>query len=366
MLTEKPAFKKWVSLSAVLGFAFFMLYLYFFTDFTSVVGVIGKTNVLVYALAFLCILGSAVFDTLTWKAILDSLSVETTFSRVFNLSWVGHFVDSFIPGGWTGDVFKTYLLTKDKNVKGSKAAASIIIKDVLELLVILGSLIVGMILLAMNYSISSVIMIAIGITLVFLALPLVLIVYLSTNIAATEKLLRLFERVSAKIKGKQSNPAALQEKVHHQLTEFHDGIMSIKSNPKGMVKPIVYQVFTWIFDIVSLFVVFVALGSLIGVDKVVITNTIVSNIQGQGVALSGFSQVVSSALYTVLGISPILAIASSLLAGFAGFWFRLAISFVYFQITVLERCVPFFCKKCGGWRRKSCKEPKAIESQLIV
>ena len=86
-----------------------------------------------------------------------------------------------------------------------------------------------------------------------------------------------------------------------------------------------------------------------------ITNTIVSNIQGQGVALAGVSQIVSGALYEALGISQGLAYAAGLLALFAGFWFKFVLSFGFFQVTVFERCVPFFCKKCGGWRNRKSK-----------
>jgi uncharacterized protein (TIRG00374 family) len=361
MLTEKPQFKKWVALSAVLGFTVFILYLVFFTDFSEVAIEIAGMNIPTYLLAFVFVICSTIFNALNWKAILNNLQVETTFNRVFSLTWVAIFIDSLIPGGWTGDLFKTYLLAKDKEGTGSKAAASIIIKDVLELIVILGSLIVGMILLVINYSVNTVLLAAIGITLVFLSLPLILIIYLSTNIAATEKLLRAVERLIAKIKGKKSNSTALQEKVHHQLTEFREGILTVKSNPKSMVKPVIYQVFTWIFDVLTLFVVFIAIGSYVGIDKVIITNTVVSNLQGQGVALAGFSQIVSSELYRVLGITGALAFASSLLSGFAAFWFRLVVSFAYFQTTVFERCVPIFCRKCMGWtawRTKTCPEPK--------
>lgn len=360
MLTEKQKFKKWVTLTAVLGFVAFMLYLFFFTNFAEVVTVIEGTNVVIYVLAFLCVMAGSVFDALAWKSCLDNLSVKTTFIRVFNLSWVGHFLDTFIPGGLSGDAFKTYLLTKDKDVNGSKAAASIIIKDVLEFLVVLGSLIVSIVLLALNYSINNVVMIAIGIMMIFLALPLVLIVYLSTNISATEKLLRATQRISAKIKGKETNTAALQEKIHIQITEFHNGIMSMKNNPKAMVKPLFFQTLTWVFEVLSFFLVFIALGSFIGIDKIVITNTIVSNVQSQGVALAGISQIVSSELYTVLGITSGIAIASSLLAGFSSFWFKLLLSFGFFQVTVFERCIPFICNKCMGWtswRTKSCPDP---------
>ena len=359
ILAEKPTFKKWISLSAVLGFAVFILYLVFFTNFAEVGTVLGGINVVIYVLAFLSILAASAFDALAWKSTLDSLSVETTFRRIFSLSWVGHFVDTLIPGGLSGDVFKTYLLTKDKDINGSKAAASIIIKDVLELIVVLGSLIVGIILLALNYSIDATVMTAIGITMIFLALPLVLVVYLSLNVGATEKLLSAIQRISGKFNGKEGKSAALQKKLHSQITEFRDGILSIKTNPKRIVKPAVFQTFTWVFEVLSFFLVFAALGELIGIDKVVITNTIVSNIQGQGVALAGVSQIVSGSLYEALGIPQGMAYAAGLLALFAGFWFKLVLSFGFFQVTVFERCVPFFCKKCGGWRnwrKKTCTE----------
>ena len=337
MLSQKPEFKKWVTLLAVLSFVVFILYFLFFTDLAEVAVVIGGVNVPIYLLAFVSVIGGAVFNALTWKATLDSVSVKTTFRRVFNLSWVGAFLDCIIPGGWSGDVFMTYLISKDKGVDGSKAFASIIIKDVLELVVVLGSLVVGMILLFLNYSVNSVLLIAIGVTLVFLALPLFLIIYLSTNVSATKKLLQIVEKLVARVKKKPFDTKNLESKI----TDFHDGIMSMKNRPRTMVKPLVYQIITWTFDIIALFVVFVALGSMVGIDKIVITNTVVNNIRGQGVALAGFSQIISSQLYGVLGIDISLAQASSLLAGFANFWFRLVVSFVFFQLyglgTIAEK-----------------------------
>ena len=107
MLTQKPSFKKWVTLLAALSFVVFILYFLFFTDLAQVAIVIEGVNVPIYLLAFVCVIGGAVFNALTWKATLDSVSVKTTFRRVFNLSWVGAFLDCIIPGGWSGDVFIT-------------------------------------------------------------------------------------------------------------------------------------------------------------------------------------------------------------------------------------------------------------------
>ena len=357
MLTQKPEFKKWVTLLAALSFVVFILYFLFFTDLGEVAVVIVGVNVPIYLLAFVCVIGGAVFNALTWKATLDSVSIKTTFRRVFNLSWVGAFLDCIIPGGWSGDVFITYLISKDKGVDGSKAFASIIIKDVLELAVVLVSLIFGMILLVLNYSINSVLLIAIGLTLVFLALPLFLIIYLSTNVTATKRLLQVIVRLVARVKDKPFDSTDLENKI----TDFHNGIMSMKNHPRAMAKPLVFQTITWIFDIIALFAVFVALGSMVGVDRIVITNTIVNNIRGQGVALAGFSQIVSSQLYQVLGINISLAQASSLLAGFANFWFRLVVSFVFFQMYGLGTIAEKLLNR--AFKEKTKKDKKDFKKQ---
>jgi len=355
-LTSKPAFKKWISLLAGLGFLVFILYFLFFTDLRKVVVVIEGVSVPIYLLAFVCVIFDALFNALTWKATLDAVEVKTKFRRVFNLIWVGAFVDCLVPGGLAGDLFMTYLLSKDKGVDGAKALASVIIKDVLELVVVLGSVIIGMIFLFLNYSVNSFLLIAIGLTMVFLALPLILIVYLSTNVSATKKLLGILVRAMAKVRSKPFDTTDLENKI----TEFHDGIMSMKKKPRAMVKPIVFQSVTWVFEILALFFVFVALGSQIGVDKIVITNTVVSNIRGQGVALAGFSQIVSSQLYGILGINLSLAQASSLLAGLANFWFRLVIAFVFFQMygigTIAEKIANRAFKKKTKKDKKDFKE----------
>jgi uncharacterized protein (TIRG00374 family) len=114
-LAFKQSFKKWVSLSAFIGFVAFLLYLYFFTDVIGVASIIGRTNLFFYSLVFLCVLASVAFNALAWQCLLESLRLKASYSLVFKLSWVGIFIDAIIPGGWSGDTFKAYLLSRDPN-----------------------------------------------------------------------------------------------------------------------------------------------------------------------------------------------------------------------------------------------------------
>ncbi len=227
MLEKPQPFKKWVSIVAVIGFVVFLVYLFFFTDFTEVELVIGGASIPIYALAFLAVIGSVVFDALSWRAILGSLGERLGFWRMFELTWIGQFVDTLVPGGWVGDLFKTYLLYKEDGVHGAKATAAIVIKDVLELFFSLGSVIIGLVLLLSFYSISGVLMTAITITFLFLSLPLILVIYLAMNMKATTKLMNGVYKIVCKIKGEQTGKS-LQEKLKGQIQEFHDGIVSMR------------------------------------------------------------------------------------------------------------------------------------------
>jgi uncharacterized protein (TIRG00374 family) len=360
LINSSFKYKKWVAVSAAAGFVAFVVYLFYFTDFEDVAIVIGQTNVPIYLLALLCAFVSITLNALTWHRILGSLAVKTTFTRAFNLSWVGIFVDSFVPGGWSGDIFKAYLLAKDQKGTAAKVTASIVVKNVFEIVLTLATLIVGIVLLALNYTVDSVVIVAIGVTLVFLAFPLVVVVYLSMNVAASRKLLGILERVFRVFKRQQTFVLDAESKIQSSLNEFHDGVMIIKTNPKALLPPVILQTLTWVFDILTRLLIFMAIGYAISPDKIIITSTIVISIQTQGIAFTGFAQVASSAIYSVLGIPALISVTSSLLAGFATFWFKTAVAFVPFEVIVFARCVPFFCKKCEGiGKARACKDSTA-------
>ena len=333
--------KKYVSVTSVIGFSAFALYLFFFSNLGSIVNVMGKTSLSIYMLTFICVFCGVIFDAITWHQILCRLQVKTKFRRVFALSWVGIFVDAIVPSGWSGDVFKAYLLSKDPGVDGSKTAASIVVKKVFELLMTLTALVFGLALLVWNYSVDSAIVTVVGVMMVLLSLPLVLIIYLSLNSRTSQVFFKIVRRITTLIRGKHSDTVEFENKLKKSIGEFHDGIMMLKTDPKKMFQPMIFQVASWVFAILTLFLIFASLGYIISPDKIIITNSITSNLQTQGLALAGFMPLLSSVLYRMLGTTALVSVASSLLATFPTFWFRVIVSFVVFQVIVFDRAIPF-------------------------
>jgi uncharacterized protein (TIRG00374 family) len=355
-----PSVRKWVSISAFLGFAAFLLYLYFFTDIIDVASILGRTNLFFYSLVFLCVLASVVFNALAWQCLLESLKLKTPYSTVFKLSWVGIFVDAIIPGGWSGDAFKAYLLSRDPNIDSGKTVASIVMKNVLELLIILAVSFLGLMLLATNYTLDFGVMATIGTVMVLLTLPLVVIIYLSINFNATKRILRRLKRFYAFVRRQPVNAEEFEKKMEEKLREYHDGMVALKANPKALFQTLSYHAVAWSFDIIALFLIFTSINYPVTADKIIITNTISVNLQTQGIALVGFAQLVSSNVYTILGIPGSYSVASTVLSGFASFWFKVIIAFFTFQIVVFSRCLPPFCIRLSNLRGKSPKDENML------
>ena len=355
-LAFKQSVKKWVSLSAFLGFAIFLLYLYFFTDIIGVASIIGRTNLFFYSLVFLCVLASVGFNALAWQCLLESLKIKAHFRLIFNLSWVGIFIDAIIPGGWSGDAFKAYLLSREPNIDSGKTVASIVMKNVLELLIVLGVSFLGLILLATNYTLDVEVIVPIGTVMVLLTLPLIVIIYLSINLGATKKILRKLERFYVFVRRRPVNMEAFEKKLEEKLKEYHDGMVTLKDNPKSLLQTLFYHAIAWSFEITALFLIFTSINYPVSADKIIITNTLSVNLQTQGIALTGFAQLVSSNVYTILGIPRSYSVASTVLAGFASFWFKLIIAFFAFQFVVFSRCIPPFCMQLTSFRGKNHKK----------
>ncbi len=263
--------------------------------------------------------------------------------------------DALVPGGWSGDVFKGYLLVKDTHADTGRTAASIVIKNILELAVTLGALVSGLVFLFLNYSLDGWVLVSFGTIMILLALPLIIVIFLSMHLGAARRLVVFLRRtfLSAK-RGRVGNDDSFDAKLEKTLLEYHDGLRTMKTNPKSMFSPIVFQIMAWAFDILTLFLIFYSIGYFAFPDKIIIVNSIVGNLQVQGFAFAGFTQIVSSSLYAVLGILPAVSSASVLLAGFAVFWFRFVVSFFAFQCMVFSKCIPFLSVRCRGIGKKSC------------
>jgi len=332
----KPKLSKSVFLISVIGLVVFVLYLYYYVGISGFVSSLEKLNLWYYSLAFILVIASVFFHSIVWRGLLDNLCCRISIRTAFWFGWIGIFVDNVVPGGVTGDLFKAYWLCKMEAHDTGKVVASVIAHKILIIMVLLANTVVGLVLWILGYGIvdSAVFGIIIGISLV-LVFTLVMIFYLSYNRRATGKLLDGIIRLIYFLRRNKWDSAVFRSKMEKNLSDFHSGIASLKTNPRGLLWPVVFSVLAWFADLVVFILCFMALGFELPAYQALIAYALTATLLVEGVSFLGFNEIIRSSLYIALGIPSAIGVTSILLNRFATFWFKLIFSYGVFHWKVL-------------------------------
>lgn len=333
---KKPTVNKWVPISAAIGLITFLIYAFYSAGFLSIVSVLVRTNLPLYAMAFLLVSLDPVCISLGWRFLLKNLNVKTTMRRALTLTWVGFFIDAIIPSGWSGDIFKAYLLSRGGDVQAGNSGASIVIQRMIIMSIALANLITGLTLLTFVYHLPSGITIPVTIVATLFAFSIALAIFITIKPKATRRIIKAIVHLTYLVRRKQWNPEQFTTGLDRTLNTFASGLKVLSRKPRTLIKPIIMYIFAWFSEIAALLIVFNAVGYPITIDKVMIVYSIGGALESQTAAFAGFSQIVTSTLYIILGIAPSVSIAATLLIGFSGFWFKLSVSYIFFSHAVFS------------------------------
>src|SRR4030067_3000580 len=361
--TINPSIKKWIVISALIGYIVLLFFLFFFIDIGELLSVLASVKLEIYSLALICVGVSITFHALVWFQLLNSVSIKLGFRRTYVLYWVGVFVDNLIPGGWSGDLFKAYLLSRDPELDSGRAVASVVAKNVYEAIFNLGSMILGLVLLLFTYDLpdNGVLLLIAGV-MVLLTLPLVILLAVSFKPKGAKKFMSFLIRLLSRVNGKRWNLTNLQANMEKTVDNYHEGMQLLLENPRMFFKPMILSFFAWGFEVITLILVFASLSQPIPTDKVIIVRSIAGNVEAQGYAFGGYAQIVTIGIYNALKVVPIeLSTSVALLGGLVIFWLKTVISYAAFHCTVFSPCSNFFCRAIGVGGvagNRSCKEEK--------
>jgi uncharacterized protein (TIRG00374 family) len=335
--TTDASIKKLIVVSALIGYMALVLYLFYFVGFGELISVVRTINVWIYALAIISVVISLTFHTLVWFQLLKSLSIRLSFRKTYILYWVGVFVDNLIPGGWSGDLFKAYLLNKDPVVQSGKAVASVVAKNMYEAIFNLMNMVAGIILLLLNYTLEGSLLITLGGIMMLLTLPLIILLVVSFKLEGARKVIATLFRFFSRVGRNRWHLDELQAKINKALGDYHEGMKILLRNPRMLFKPIVLSFFAWGFEVITLLFVFASLGQLIQPDKVIIVRAIAGNVESQGYAFIGYAQIITSEIYRALGVPFAIGASVALLGGVVIFWLKTGISYAAFHYTIFHK-----------------------------
>ena len=320
-----------ILLVLILGLVAFIFYVYFYVNPSQVIDALSKTNLAIYSSAFVAYFLFAFFSSLVWNGLLNCLSVKVSKRKTLLLTWVGLFFEATIPQlGWSGEVSKTYLLTKNSNVDAGKIGASVVGQKIFTMTITVVALSTGLGLVLTNYHLPLMVTMLIGSVLCLSILALAIVYYVSVKPAATRTLLIWATKIASFLR-KRWNPLNFQLKAEAELGKFHVGIKQLTANPKTLVKPAVCAVFGFICEVSVVSISFIALGFSVPIDKVLIVFTLTGTLQTVGVTFFGFPELIMTVSFNALLIPASLALSVTLLARVVNLWFRLVVSYSALQ-----------------------------------
>jgi uncharacterized protein (TIRG00374 family) len=356
------SFRKWVVISAIIGYVALAAYLLYFVGFFNIITTIQKVNLGIYLLAIGTVIISITLHALVWFKLLNYVGIKLGFRRTNTLYWLGVFVDNLIPGGWAGDLFKAYLLGRDTEIDGGKAVASVVAKNMYEAIFNLGNLVLGLILLLMNYTLEGTILIGLSGVLLLLSLPLIILMVISFKPKGAKRAVNLLLRGLSRLTLNRVKKSRFQGEIDKLLDQYHEGMKILIKNPKMLGSPMILSFFAYAFEIATLYLVFVSLGFFVQADKVIIVRSIAGNVEAQGYAFAGYAQILTTTLYNALGINLGLAASVGILGGVIVFWLKTAISYAAFHCVVFANCANYVCNVVRATSPKECKAKEKMKS----
>jgi uncharacterized protein (TIRG00374 family) len=315
----------------LLGLLAFVLYLVFFVNIGEMIFIIGRTNFPIYLLAVVSTVVEMVFFALAWHYFLEPLSAKVSLKKAFIYSWASIFTDLLVPAeSVTGEISRIYFIAHD-GVDTGKAVASIVTQRILGMLIIISSLVVGVLqtlLLKISFPslVQNLMFFVVTVNAVFLFLILLLCSKQSWTYKLIEKLIDFAERIGHG----RWDIEEWRDKARKAISAFYDSLKIFASDPKKLILPVAFSIFSWFFSILVYYLVFAAIGYTIDWFALIIVYSLVIALKSIPVGVPaemGVTEIAMTTLFGAFSVPLHISAAATVLIRIVTVWFRLVIGF---------------------------------------
>ncbi len=324
-----------------IGILFFLIYLGLFVDIQKMIEIIQGANMLFFSLAAVALLLEILLFSLAWQHLLLPLSVKVPLKKTFIYVWIGAFTDLLVPAeSVSGEVAKTYLVSREFNANPGKVVASLVSQRMLGTITTTATLFIGFLaLITLDYSIPNfVLQIFLSITIVSV-FALVLIIVLCIKEKWTERLINAVMRLVERISRGRIQLKDFQTRIVEALRAFYDSLRIFGANPTKLLPPILFHVVSWVFSIAIAFLVFVSIGYLqpnisILWLKVIVVYALLTAIKSIPLGIPaevGLPDIAMTTLLILFGVPPDISAAATILTRLITVWLRFFIGFAAVQ-----------------------------------
>ncbi|UCE95500.1 MAG: flippase-like domain-containing protein [Candidatus Bathyarchaeota archaeon] len=325
----------------LIGLLVFALYLVVFVNISEMINIIQQVNMIVYPFAALALILEAFLFTLNWQYLLLPLSVKVPLRKTFAYVWIGVFADLLIPAeSVSGEIAKTYLMSKEPNADPGKVVASLVSQRILGTITTAATLSIGFMgLLILDYPVSG-LMLQILVTITGISvLAFGFLVLLCLKEKWTERLVNAIMRFLERVSRGRFKLETIQTRIVDSLRTFYESLRTFGSKPAKLVLPVLFYVLAWFSSITIIILVFIAIGYVepsmpILFLQVVIVYTLLVAIKSIPLGVPaevGLPDIFLTTSFILFGIPPDIAAAATVLTRIITVLLRFSIGFIAVQ-----------------------------------
>lgn len=333
---QGPSVKKIVGLTGA-GLLLFILYLYFIVGFSQILEVFRAINLInyvsYYSLALVAVVLSTLFYSLTWYELLRLLSVKVSLRNAWVYCWLGSFVDLVVPFETvSGEITRIYLAARNSTEHVGRIIASVTSQRILSTLAVLVGLTISSMSLAFGYKVQQFVLNLLMAVQVGTGASILMILYLSLRKKATKGMIESSLRLINFISRGRWKIDDLRTKAYHALGSFHQGIEVIRSKPRGLIKPLIFDFAAWFLHLSTYILVFYALDFRIGLGVSITVYSISVAVQTIPIGLPvGLVEIVMITLYDLFEIPLPIAGTATALIRIVTFWLPIIVGYIMAQ-----------------------------------
>ena len=322
----------------IVGLLIFIGYLYFFVDIPEMLLAIQQIDVFYYSLAIVVLLLNMLAYSAVWQYLLRPLSIKVSFVKTLLITWVGAFVEFFVPSEAIGeDVSKSYFMIKESGENAGKVVASVLGQRIISMLVTL-IIFIGCAFSMFSFQLEIPIAVSFLILIISVgtAIPLLFLLLLCKKERLSHRIIDLLIRFVVFISRGRLNLESLRLKAKNSLDSFHLSISILSQSPKSLIQPMFFALSSYFLSVLVSYFVFVSLGYTVSFVMLTIVYSISRSLQSIPTMLPGevgFIEIVMTSLYIAL-LGPeaaAVSAAATVLTRALWIWLRLPLGFVALQ-----------------------------------
>jgi len=309
----------------LLGLLGFFIYILLFK--VNIIGIFAtakKANPIVYSVAMVCGLLQVLFFTFSWKVLTDRLSIKMSTMRAYLYVWYGMFVDTIVPAqSISGEVTRTYLLTRDGCGSFGKVVASLYTHRFLGTSINAVALIVGLVLLTFGGNVNPLVFNLIVLVAAVIVAILFLMALLSLKPKWTLSGINWLTSFAHKISRGRIKLEKLKEEAVEITTHFHDSMSEFRHSPSAIAFSLIYLLVSWFFSLIIPYLVFISLNHPVSISVIIVTSAIFLAVKSIPVGIPfevGLPEAVMTTLYISMGVQGAIAATATILTRIITLW----------------------------------------------